>query len=289
MKKLIILIIASFFLFSVFGVKAAPGATIGAPRSVEELLGVDGKYDAHSVLLGAAGLEKLEAIAKSLPQIEVKFKVKLSTDISGTKEEVEREIRQRVTGTVFGRYLLTVAHVTKIEPPVIQTSFGPVTLQMEVLEKKFFVSFLGQTYPLKEVKIDISQDWALFELPEEAKGKCPAPRVGKSSELKPGHFLYLVGSPYKEGAILRSGIVESLSANLEDGSKAISPEDVFALSGGIYPGDSGGQVFALRDGQLELVGMMVVTKLYTTIGYALKVEPLLEKVKAATGIDLRKQ
>jgi hypothetical protein len=255
-------------------------------RNIGRLLGIDEKYDLYPGLMDANELKKLGRIIKDLPLLEARFKIKILPNIFDVPEG-EKEIKDYAVGIFRGDYILSVAHFTKNPSYDLNTPFGARPVPIEVGERKIFISVSEKKLELREIKIDFEQDWALFETPEELKGKYLSPKIGESNELKPGHFLYFIGRSFDDGILLRSGIIEAENFELRDTGLAIKKEDVFAMSGGVYPGDSGGPVFALRDGKLELVGIMKSTRLYTNIGHALKIGPILEKIKAATGIDLR--
>ncbi len=290
MKKLIGVVLVGLFLFIGISVNSE---TV-SQKSIRELLGIDGQYDTHSVLVGMAGLEKLEMIIKSLPIVEVALKIQTMPNMAGVPEGMESEIIQRAVGILLGdRYLLTVVHATIGGNIDFKTPFGTAKVMTHTVWAKYACVIAGEKFELRPPMVRFychEQDWVLFELPTGALGKQYPVKIGKSDELKPGHFLYLVGSPSNIAMLVRNGIVEATRVDdIKTVLPKVNPDDAFALSGGIYPGDSGGPVFAVRDGQLELVGIInsgVVTAV--TIGYALKITPLFEKIKAATGIDLAK-
>lgn len=300
MKRLMIVFLIGLFFIPIYQAAGAEpalqpnpaplsGAANSIPAGIRELLGIDGRYDSHPVLMGAAELERLEKILKSLPQLKAEVKFKVLPNEFGYAEGEEVRTTTKAAGIFMAdRYILSIAHFVTFPNFYVKTPFGSMSLPVEIKEKKVVLCVSGRELELREVKIDPDQDWALFELPKELWGKNPAPKLGKSAELKPGHFLYLLGHPLGDGTLLRSGIVEAEFFELKELGPAVHKDDAFALSGGIYPGDSGGPVFALRDGELELVGIMKSTRMYTNIGHALKIVPLLEKIKAATGIDLRR-
>jgi hypothetical protein len=239
--------------------------------------------------MSAVELEKLGKVVRDLPFLESRFKVKVLPNQFGVPEE-EKEIKYFAAGNfICGRYILSVAHFLNNPTHSLDTPFGSIPIPIEIKERKVFILISDREFELREIKIDFEQDWALFEMLEELKGKYPSFKIGKSDELKPGHFVYFIGYPFDNGILLRSGIIETTFFDLKELGPAISKDDAFALSGGVYPGDSGGPVFALRDGKLELVGILRSTRLYTNIGHGFKIGPVLEKIKASTGIvDLTK-
>ena len=288
-RKAIAILVGLFLILAFVYFEPGPAASTAVSPEIGKLLGIDGKYDVHSALMSEAELQKLEKILKSLPRLEAEVKFKVLPNNYGYAEGEESKTTTGAAGSYIGdRYILSVAHFVAFQTYSVQTLFGSLFLPIEVKERKTILRIEGKEFELREVKVDIDQDWALFELPKELWGKNSAPKIGKSAELKPGHFIYLMGHPFNNGTLLRNGIVEAESFDLKELGPNIKREDAFALSGGIYPGDSGGLVFALRDGELELVGIMKSTWMYTIIGHALKISPLLDKIKAATGIDLRK-
>lgn len=93
-----------------------------------------------------------------------------------------------------------------------------------------------------------------------------------------GTFLYVGGNPFDCGINVREGIVSSL-VGLE-GIEEISAKrnDLFVISNGVVPADSGAPVLGLRDGIPELVGIVQGTMGSTRIGWAIKINPIMREL-----------
>ena len=85
---------------------------------------------------------------------------------------------------------------------------------------------------------------------------------------------------------MREGIVSSLFGL--EGVEELSAHrtDLFVISNGVLPGDSGGPVLVLRDGVPELVGLVQGALGITRIGWAIKINPILETI--SKHVDIKK-
>ncbi len=64
--------------------------------------------------------------------------------------------------------------------------------------------------------------------------------------------------------------------NLSCRAQDIRDGDLFVISNGVVPGDSGAPVLSLRDGTPEWVGLVQGTLGSTRIGWAIKINPILK-------------
>lgn len=78
-----------------------------------------------------------------------------------------------------------------------------------------------------------------------------SPLLGNSDDLAPGQIIYLVGFPFSLTKIYSSGIVLSLGNPYQSWDNTN-----FYTNATSNPGNSGGPLYALRDGKPELVGIM---------------------------------
>ncbi len=231
----------------------------------------DGKYDYNNGLV--ADWCALDRVLGSVVTIETQT-------LFETGETSERVVKNlRGIGVVAGPYVLTLDHVVTVNGLEIPTPFGKISLPSKKIEEKTFLVFQGRKLVLEKVLKDPSLDMALFEIPPNdldlASLTCP---IGNSDELTVGNFLYVAGNPLNSGINMREGIVSSI-LGLE-GVTELSPRrgDLFVISNGVLPGDSGAPVLAMRDGILELVGIVQGTMGSTRIGWAIKINPIMKKL-----------
>ncbi|MBS3112913.1 trypsin-like peptidase domain-containing protein [Candidatus Woesearchaeota archaeon] len=92
---------------------------------------------------------------------------------------------------------------------------------------------------------------------------------GNTSELEPGDYVMAVGHPYNFAKMITQGIVAST------GNPFIPTDDhFFNVDMTTNIGQSGGPVYALRDGQPELIGITSFTTMDRGIGGIIKVEEI---------------
>jgi len=189
-------------------------------------------------------------------------------------------------GIVFGPYVLTLNHVVTQNSIQVLTPYGELDAPAKKLGEKAYIVFEDNRVLLKEIFRDPELDIALFQIPASnlklVSLPCP---VGNSDELYVGNFLYVVGNPFNSGINLREGIVSSLYGL--EGVKELPGNrgDLFVISNGVLPGDSGVPVLVLRDGVPELVGLVQGTLGITRIGWAIKINPILREVAKHVDIE----
>lgn len=93
-------------------------------------------------------------------------------------------------------------------------------------------------------------DYAILEIPYHniMKKFTPVQKIGNSTELQYGDFLYVVGYPLNIGQCIQSTYYKG---TIDDKNY----KDIFLLNDQLSPGNSGGGVYALRDGTPELIGI----------------------------------
>ena len=197
----------------------------------------DGHYDNHPLLVDPKTM--------SLPKVIGSVR-QLRTEVKFKKEKDGQVLMGRFEGTgivLFGRYILTVRHVVVAEPPMEDTPFGEAEILGKKIFEQTFLEHEGKLHPLKLLMADKMADAALFLLPEGLTLNSFPYRLGNSSKLEAGNFLYTVGQPGNWSLSVREGIIGSVAG------------DIFTVSNGLNPGESGGAVIGIRDGEYELVGV----------------------------------
>ncbi|NIO05479.1 MAG: trypsin-like serine protease [Proteobacteria bacterium] len=182
-------------------------------------------------------------------------------------------------GLIAGRFVITLDHVVTQNTLEMPTPFGRVSLPSKKLEEKTFLVYQNRKLFLKTVLRDPELDIALFEIPPNDLNLTSIPfPVGDSSELSLGTFVYIVGNPFNSGINVREGIVSSLLGMEGLEQMPTKRDDIFMISNGVVPGDSGAPALALRDGVPELVGIVQGTLGSSRIGWAVKINPIMRKI-----------
>ncbi|QQG45878.1 MAG: trypsin-like peptidase domain-containing protein [Candidatus Niyogibacteria bacterium] len=207
-------------------------------------------YDNNNSLIPDLG-SKLEKIIPALARIRTKTVFEQTEDVPpNVSKKIIRILDGRGLAINEGRLLLTLTHVVK-HPPSLQvmTPFGPTIIPAKKISEETFIMVGGREYKLDPlyVSADGIVEVALFEIPPFLKVPFFPYSIGNSNKLSLGNFIYIVGDPASSGVNVREGIVSSLTAS--------ENQDTARISNGIYPGDSGGPVVAIKDGEFELVGL----------------------------------
>lgn len=265
---------------------------------VEFLFKRDGQYDFSSLLLQSPGFD-YQAMQASF--------VWLKTECEFFNSDERRSFRAIVrfgTGTVVclpdgfprGKYILTAAHVVRTgEEEIAQFNpYGSGTQKTKLCYK-------GRDIEIQLIALNEGIDVALFKLPDDVDIPAFPYRFGKSEDLSVGNVTYIFGRPFSSSdGIAREGIVGSGNAlkmvtPLLDkeglltkerieiaGNSIVSANDLFCITNGLNPGDSGSLVLALRDGVPEIIGIVdAVIGGAEQLGFALKIDPILAKIKLA--------
>jgi S1-C subfamily serine protease len=272
MKRFIVCTLIAWFMVGCAGV---PGG-VHQKRAFSVPQSNDGRYDNNTFLVDSQAMS-LSRIIESLYTVrtEVEFRV----DANG--QLFKRDLKG--TGVVlFGKYLLTVEHVTRLESPTVKTPIGKVKVESTKVSERTFLDYKGKSYPLERLVVDKEIDVALFRLPE-GLGLVSFPyQIGNSDDLQVGNFVYLIGNPMNFGINVREGIVSSLKApNVVREVDSIA-ENAFMVSNGLNPGDSGTPVIAIRDGQYELVGLSQGSFIRSQrLGWVIRINTVLRRIQAS--------
>jgi len=218
----------------------------------------DGKYDFDDELL-----DNFENLLYG--NIEYKTKIKYKSG------GVEREKNSFGCGFRKGNKLITADHLINMDQIPIRTPIGMMYNPVKTTERHAY-------FPSGEGEIifrDAKNDLALIEMPYKHGKEFP---LGNSDELRPGHIVSTVGKPAGKKEIVRTSRVVSK----DGGSKLIScdlmgPENIFLVWAQNYPGDSGGPVYAHRDGEPEVVGQ--VLSIFNGIGEDHKINHIKHLLK----------
>lgn len=258
----------------------------------------DGKYDYSSVLWDG----NFGQMANDWPRIFASGRRVFVNE--ATKERTVGDVaEQSGRAVVFYPYVLALYHYVDLseETQSVITPFGirSVTVKAdEVIEEKYWLSE-GKNKDARKVALEKivflpDEDLALFKISDNAEINHPKFIVGRSDELMVGHIIFLLGSPQLLGPSVRRGIVAGFGSHWDKeqweaitGKNEISLESAVILSIGAMPGDSGSPVVALRDGRLELVGLLEAT-LGQAISFMIAIDAAIQKILEKTGIDLRK-
>ena len=272
-------------------------------RNIEALsrfLGFDGRYDFNNNLVKARDLDIF---------FDYKVYAKVSVTLEVLKEikDTEPDDANKRYGTspaiVVGKYVLMASHTNDPESfnkeiTTLMTPIGYMTMQYEFKILAYSVAVImadGLEIPLKELYRNKEKDFSLFEMPENVKVLNFPFEIGKSNELKIGHFIYLNGQPGINSAIARPGFITSL-ANAILGNTILEIEkngNEFNISQSTDKGDSGSPVMAFKDGRPELVGIYLgwISKSgdngRNTRSRALKINVAIDEIKEKLGVDLR--
>lgn len=232
---------------------------------------IDGKYDNHNLFCDDS-LEKLLDPIFAITSYTEYETVDYHYNAAGEAREVVKKRKYHGLGTGIVVHnngerlkILTCEHV--VSPIKEKAVYADNKLISEVRNVKsthrlrFFTREVPLVIPpffgvmkcnfsidLELAASDKTKDLALLETKLQShsliRGIKPPTEWGCSSELKPGDFLYIAGFPY------------GLPKHLGDGRAASEPSSNISIYADANPGNSGGPVYALRDGKPELVGIM---------------------------------
>ncbi len=264
-------------------------------------LGIDGKYDFNNNLVRVWDLNEFfdyKVYVRTGLTLEVPEELKeLSFDSVKNIVKVSE-----APAVVIGRYVLMASHVSDAEilsrqRVRIRTPGGVLetVLDFKVLEYNAALLLAdGSGLSLKELYRNKEKDFSLFEMETPASPNFPF-EIGKSNELRIGHFIYMNGRPGIRSEVARPGVVTSLvRANEENVLGVKKNKDEFGLSQSTDQGDSSSPIVAFRDGRPELVGIYLGWSYRTDNdnsrnirSRALKINVAVDEIKEKLGIDLR--
>ncbi|OGZ30050.1 MAG: hypothetical protein A2931_03950 [Candidatus Niyogibacteria bacterium RIFCSPLOWO2_01_FULL_45_48] len=255
MKK-IGLLFALIFVFFVSVSVSAP-AEFYSPKP-------DGKYDNHVFLVDPQRFGVV-ALKNSVVRLENE------TEFEGPGGQ---KIPRVITGggIVLGKYILTAMHVVVQRKLMAQTPFGWVELEAKKISEKNSAVLNGAKIVLTMIYTSKEDDIAVLKLPDGVSVPNFPYEIGNSDDLEVGNFVYIVGNPLNLGIIIRPGLVSATEAPKETEEVDGKSKNFFVLSGGIYTGDSGTPIVAVRDGRFELVGISEgVFSNASQLGFAIRI------------------
>lgn len=266
-----------------------------------KILGIDDQYDFNNTLIKANDLKKFFDHKNYL-------KASLRLGIPGEIKELRRYFSKgiieysEVPAIVIGLYILSASHtndseILKKQKLKIPTPSEIVEIRLELEVLDYRVAILktdGSVHKLKELYRNREKDFTLFKGPENMKLTNFPFEIGKSNELRIGHFIYLNGQPAIKSEIARPGYVTSLVSASKSKLGVKKNDNEFGLSQSIDEGDSGSPVIAFRDGKPELIGIHIGwvgnddDNGRNIRSRALKIDMAVDEIKERLGIDLRK-
>ncbi|QQG44986.1 MAG: serine protease [Candidatus Sungiibacteriota bacterium] len=255
-------VISVFMLFMLSGC-----ATISLPRDNEPM-----GYDYTNVLINRSNFS-LERMADSIISLRTVAEFK-----KGNGEIVKRESFGSGIA-VLDKYIITLHHVAFIKALEYNTPFGVLTEPAEKVSENLVLIINGKEWPLQRAIISEKEDVAIFLLPHGVSVPQFPQRIGNSDDLRMGNFIYLIGNPMNGGINVREGIVSGLKPPeaLKDVAQL---ENIFMVSNGLNPGDSGTPIIALRDGSPEIVGLAQGTVMNSQrIGWAIKINVIKKLIR----------
>jgi hypothetical protein len=173
----------------------------------------------------------------------------LSFNLSGIGSPIEVEGRT---------FLLSAGHVFDLDDALAMRGVSASECRIEPPE--YYFELQGRRFALLRVD-DGSSDLALFVARSGQPGfPTGGYRCGDSDALSPGAVTLSWGMPLMEHFELSTGIVTALAAPpslVQAGFPGAAPDDFFVTSMPTIFGCSGALVYAFRDGQPEIVGMLV--------------------------------
>ncbi len=165
---------------------------------------------------------------------------------------LEKLMEQEGCGIVLkGGYVLTAHHVVHndvLREPV----FGFEDKNAKKLSEENYVAIDNKKYPLEYV-VEENADYcfSLLKIKENQNGVFQYPfKIGDSQKVKVNDLAIIVGNSANFGIFLRAANIGRVSPK----------HDYFNPTENIYPGDSGGGVFTIKDGTPELVGLILEIK-----------------------------
>lgn len=207
----------------------------------------DGKYDNNTYLVDPEKYS-LNHLKNSTVRLES------TTDFEGPGGKTASNTRTG-GGIIIGKYILTVAHVVMQENLVVTSPFGYIEVPAKKLGDKTVALLDGAKIVLTAVYLKKEDDLAIFKLPDGISVSPFPYEIGNSDDLEIGNAVYLVGNPLGVGINVRPGMVSATEAPKETEGVDGKSKNFFVLSGGLYKGDSGSPIIAIRDGKFELVGI----------------------------------
>lgn len=283
MKKLILSsALALSLLFSPY--TFASEQTLKPKNQIVQTIIKDGMYDDHNAFVD----ESKYSLEKILESVEL---IQMDVEYTVTYETPEGKTTETKTAQAFGSgvviekkdgkaYILTNNHVTEADLP----DKTPEGYKIDKVSERVYITkgkIIPKEISAKKVAADKTLDVAILELEDSNDYFKKFPyKIGNSDDLRPGDFVWIAGNPLGlEDYVLKGNV-----------SKASYPseKDLFMIGCDVQPGYSGGIVIAIRDGEYELVGLVVATLIRPVkeqepmpdalggYGIAIKINPIMK-------------
>lgn len=249
---------------------------LGAGCTAYMRAGMDGRYDDSNIHMASAG-RVLEEVIRGIYRIETSTAFRVGDDVSNL----------RIVGIAFSvdaNHLLTAKHVTRIEEYPVRTPFGLIRLRIapedKIREVTSIVEDDGSRIPLQVIYRDDSLDFAVLKADQPLES--PRFSMGSSEDFRVAN-LVILPSNFQTGWNIRMGHVTQLEFVRygEKGEVSERNPDIFGISAVVSEGDSGSPILLVRDGKVELGGIVSFIVLPARgLGYGLKIDPVMERLKA---------
>ncbi len=254
MRKLILSgALALSLLFSPY--TFASEQTLKPKNQIVQAIIKDGMYDDHNAFVD----ESKYSLEKILESVEL---IQMDVEYTVTYETPEGKITKTETAKAFGSgvviekkdgkaYVLTNNHVTEADFP----DKTPEGYKIDKVSERIYIT-KGKIVPkeisAKKVAANKTLDVAILELEDSNDYFKKFPyKIGNSDDLRPGDFVWIAGNPLGLEDYVLKGNVSKTSYPSE--------KDLFMIGCDVQPGYSGGIVVAIRDGEYELVGLIMAT------------------------------
>jgi len=198
-------------------------------------------------------------------------------------------------------HVLTAYHVIEMPKIILETNLTNLNLEGINLQK-----VLSSTTTLKnEISIKVAGieaevvcydqilDYALLRIPSNGKlfplTKNKNVYLSNTDIIERGDYVYVMGYPLGLDLLVTDGVVSNVRfpEHLSELFK-VYRNDAFMFTGSISPGNSGGPVFTISEGNLYFVG--VVSRNYPAgndLNIAFKINKILDNIRAK-GFDIQK-
>uniref|UniRef100_A0A6M3IEM9 Putative trypsin-like peptidase domain containing protein n=1 Tax=viral metagenome TaxID=1070528 RepID=A0A6M3IEM9_9ZZZZ len=169
-----------------------------------------------------------------------------TTYLSIEGDGIERTIEGGGTGLLLKNdTILTADHV--LDPKSYHSDMFR-GFKGTLKDAKYFLIINGERYEFKPIEHELyEKDLGIGLMVEDINTAKYEGTIGDCRDLRRGNVLYVAGAGGDVGVRLRDGIY----------SGKIPDTDLYNFSNSVNFGDSGGPVFAIKDGEVELVGVMV--------------------------------
>jgi len=238
--------------------------------------GKDGAYD-NSHIYAKDIHNVLTEVAKSIYRVETSTTFLIGEEKSSLK----------AVGMAFSldnRHLLTARHVTTIDTFQVETPYGLLSLPLHPERKLEETTSLvfddGSRAPLTVIYRDTELDFAVLRAEKDIHP--PFYVIGNSDDFRIVSQVILPAN-FQTGLSIRLGHITQLDFVRygPDGEVASQNSHIFGISAVVSEGDSGSPILLLRDGQIELGGLVSFIVLPARgLGYGVKINSILERLKA---------